>query len=289
MNRASEKNVLLIVEGAKREPQLMERLFESFDLSDNHQIVPVKINVHDFLNKLFQEYGCDFEAVDLKPFVAELLSDKDDAAQLLESSFTDTLLIFDLDPQDNRLDFKRLELMQDYYCDSTDMGQLFLSYPSVEAYRDFDTFGYSSLDDALVPSDVIFGQRSYKEWVARRGDSLADIDCIDGYTFVCIVAVHALRSLWLTDGQVTQNAKESLVDLAGTVRSINHSELLLNEIDRLNNDSFCACCTCLFFIANWPKRLNDVWHKAVMRGLGIRLCKSHELPPHPLKMFLKQF
>ena len=118
---------------------------------------------------------------------------------------------------------------------------------------------------------MIFGQRSYKEWVARRGDSLADIDRIDGYTFACIVAVHALRSLWLTDEQVTQNAKESLVDLAGTVMSINHSKLLLNEIDSLNNDSFCACCTCLFFIANWPKRLNDVWHKAVMRGLGIRL------------------
>lgn len=29
MNGASEKNVLLIVEGAKREPQLMGRLFES--------------------------------------------------------------------------------------------------------------------------------------------------------------------------------------------------------------------------------------------------------------------
>lgn len=59
--------------------------------------------------------------------------------------------------------------------------------------------------------------------------------------------------------------------------SINHSELLLNEIDRLQNDSFCACCTCLFFIANWPKRLNDVWHKAVMRGLGIRLFQDSTL------------
>lgn len=151
------------------------------------------------------------------------------------------------------------------------MGQLYLSYPSVEAYRDFDPLKYHSLDDALVPSDVIFGQRSYKDWVARRGDSLADIGRIDGFTFACIIAVHALRSLWLTNEQVTQNAKDSLADLAGAVMSINHSALLLNEIDRLQNDSFCACCTCLFFIANWPMRLNEVWHKAVMRGLGIRL------------------
>lgn len=130
---------------------------------------------------------------------------------------------------------------------------------------------YFSLDDALVSSDVIFGQRSYKDWVARRGDSLADIGRIDGYAFACIIAVHALRSLWLTNGQVTQEINEYLADLAETVLSINQSELLFNEIDRLQNDSFCACCTCLFFIANWPKRLNDVWHKAVMRGLGIRL------------------
>lgn len=271
MNNASEKNVLLIVEGAKREPQLMERIFESFGLADDHQIVPVEINVHDFLDKLFQEYGCDFEAIDLRSFVAELLSDKDDATQLLESSFTDTLLIFDLDPQDNRIDFKRLELMQDYYCDSTDMGHLYLSYQSVEAYRDFDPLKYFSLDDALVPSDVIFGQRSYKDWVARRGDSFADIGRIDCYTFACIIAVHTLRSLWLTNEQVTQNANEPVADLAATVVGVDHSELLLNEIGRLQNGSFYACCTCIFFIANWPKRLNDVWNKAIKRGLGIRL------------------
>ena len=75
----------------------------------------------------------------------------------------------------------------------------------------------------------------------------------------------------LTSEQVTQNANESVADLAAAVVGINHSELLLNEIDRLNNDSFCACCTCIFFIANWPKRLNDVWNKAIKRGLGIRL------------------
>lgn len=34
------------------------------------------------------------------------------------------------------------------------MGQLYLSYPSVEAYRDFDPLKYFSLDDALIPSDV---------------------------------------------------------------------------------------------------------------------------------------
>lgn len=75
----------------------------------------------------------------------------------------------------------------------------------------------------------------------------------------------------LTSEQATQNANESVADLAAAVAGVDHSELLLKEIGRLQNGSFCACCTCIFFIANWPKRLNDVWNKAIKRGLGIRL------------------
>ncbi len=162
MYSTSEKNILLIVEGAKREPQLLKRMFDAFGLLDDYQIVSVEINVHDFLNKLYQEYGCDFDGVTFADFVADSVPDKRERARLLETSFTDILLVFDLDPQDNRHDFKRLKEMQDFYCDSTDMGQLFISYPSVEAYRDFDSFDYASLSDAIVPADVISGNISYK-------------------------------------------------------------------------------------------------------------------------------
>lgn len=88
MNNASDKNVLLIVEGAKREPQLMERMFESFGLADDHQIVPVEINVHDFIDKLFQEYGCDFEAVDLRFFVPSFFRTK-----MMRLSFSNPVLL----------------------------------------------------------------------------------------------------------------------------------------------------------------------------------------------------
>ena len=88
MNNVSEKNVLLIVEGAKREPQLMERMFESFGLADDHQIVPVEINVHDFLDKLFQEYGCDFEAVILGPLLPSFFRIK-----MMRQSFSNPVLL----------------------------------------------------------------------------------------------------------------------------------------------------------------------------------------------------
>lgn len=271
MYSTSEKNILLIVEGAKREPQLLKRMFDAFGLLDDYQIVSVAINVHDFLNKLYQEYGCDFDGVALVDFVADSVSGRRERARLLETSFTDILLVFDLDPQDNRHDFKRLKEMQDFYCDSTDMGQLFLSYPSVEAYRDFDSFDYASLSDAIVPADVISGNISYKKWVSRRGDLLADIGRIDSYTFACVVAVHAMRALAISKNQGSGFNVSRVDNLASLAMNVDHTALLCEEIKSLDGDSLYACCTCLFFISNWPKRLNDVWNKTNMRGLGIRL------------------
>lgn len=127
------------------------------------------------------------------------------------------------------------------------------------------------MEDAVVPPEVISGHPSYKEWVARRGDSLADIGRLDGYTFAGVIAVHAVRALGITNEKKTDFDLERADDLAEMAAGGNHSVLLKKEINRLNNDMPCACCTCLFFIANWPKRLNDIWGKATMRGLGIRL------------------
>lgn len=253
MYSSSEKNILLIVEGAKREPKLMRRLFESFGLADDYHIVPVEINVHDFLDKLFQEYDCDFDGLELVDFVADLLPDKRKAARLLATNFTDTLLIFDLDPQDNRHDFKRLKNMQDYYCDSTDMGQLFLNYPSIEAYRDFDQLKYLSLEDAVVPPEVISGHPSYKEWVARRGDSLADIGRMDGYTFAGVIAVHTVRALEITSEQRTDFDLEHVDDLAEMAAGVNHSLLLNKEIDRLNKDMLAPVALAFSLLLIGPK------------------------------------
>ena len=88
MNNASVKNVLLIVEGAKREPQLMERMFDSFSLADDHQIVHVEINVHDFLDKFFQEYGCDLRPLILGPLLPSFFRIK-----MMRQSFSNPVLL----------------------------------------------------------------------------------------------------------------------------------------------------------------------------------------------------
>lgn len=82
------------------------------------------------------------------------------------------------------------------------------------------------MEDAVVPPEVISGHPSYKEWVARRGDSLADIGRLDVYTFAGVIAVHAVRALGITNEKKTDFDLERADDLAEMAAGVNHSVLL---------------------------------------------------------------
>lgn len=43
-------------------------------------------------------------------------------------------MIFDLDPQDGEFSAEKIMEMQQYFCESSDMGKLYLNYPMVEAF-----------------------------------------------------------------------------------------------------------------------------------------------------------
>lgn len=54
--------------------------------------------------------------------------------RIFEDKYTDILLVFDFDPQDPYFDPEHIHLMQRCFCESSDMGKLYLNYPMVEAF-----------------------------------------------------------------------------------------------------------------------------------------------------------
>ena len=54
--------------------------------------------------------------------------------EIFDAKYTDILLIFDLDPQDSLFTDEKIIRMQQYFCESSDMGKLYINYPMVESF-----------------------------------------------------------------------------------------------------------------------------------------------------------
>ena len=192
------KRILLIVEGQRREPQLLERELEVFGLADHRKIVPPGTDIHALLDFIDNQYEGAYEDIDLREVVADYLGDRaDDASELgaiLCREYTDVLLVFDFDPQDNRFDADGIRRLQSAYCDSTDLGQLYVNYPMVEAYRDFDDeLGWDYLG-ALVPAVAVFCGPGYKDATARRRNVFRDVTRTGQFDFARNIALQASKA-----------------------------------------------------------------------------------------------
>lgn len=92
------KTILLIVEGQRREPQLLERELEVFGLADHREIVPLEMDIRALLDFIDNQCEGAYEDIDLREVVADYLGDRaDDASELgaiLCREYTDVLLVF---------------------------------------------------------------------------------------------------------------------------------------------------------------------------------------------------
>lgn len=254
----AKKNILLVVEGKQREPRLLGRALKIFGLEHEHRIVPLGINIHGFIEKHLAAYDDAYEDIDLIGVLREAYPE---FAKTLSQRFTDILLVFDFDPQDNRYDKERLTALQQAFCNSTDPGKLFINYPAVESYRDFAAIGDAEFLDS-ESSNI-----SYKELVGRRTNRLDDIERIEPFDYVRLLAMHVSKIQHLTMGLQTvqtaywmpdPNLAEAGADAAETL-----DELLDLEIEKYEgNQMLYPCCTCLLFVCDWPEHVNGLWRKA---------------------------
>ena len=92
-----KSKILVIVEGAKTDFNLMKRLLNIYGISENHQIVSYNTNIYTLYNQLPDNYD-DYDNIDLLQLLKEREKDESKRA-LLDERYSDILLIFDLDPQ----------------------------------------------------------------------------------------------------------------------------------------------------------------------------------------------
>ena len=127
----NKAKILMLVEGAKTDVNLMQHLLKVYNISEKHEIVPYKTNIYVLYNLIFKDE--DTEALDLLQVLKE--SEKDnEKKKIFEERYSDILLVFDLDPQDALYSKEKIFKMLDYFSESSENGKLYLNYPMVEAF-----------------------------------------------------------------------------------------------------------------------------------------------------------
>lgn len=86
--------------------------------------------------------------------------------ELSKENFTNIILIFDYERHDPYFSEEKICKLQNYFSDITDVGQLYLNYPMVESYLDYNEFDYDAFKNKIFKAHVSKGNE-YKHQVSK--------------------------------------------------------------------------------------------------------------------------
>ena len=209
-------NILFIVEGAKLEPKIVERMISVYKV--NCEITSVCTNIHALYQILKKDDGfSDIISVLKELFIAEikkLESDgpkKDQRKQLnrvkadlekLNGKFAYRYLVFDSElqhgeggvslPREKQIEINcnKLKNMLEFFNNESDQGKLYVNYPMMESYRDCDAFFDEGYKDRTVALDLL---SKYKEQVGKRKLSKVHTDKIDKEDFDQLIRMNVFK------------------------------------------------------------------------------------------------
>ena len=234
------RKILLLVEGAKTEVELFNKAFQEYKLDVHYEIYSYKTNIYDLYERMFLGNENDLNALDL----LGVLKEKDSNNQLLREDFSDILLIFDYDPQDNRFNVARIKLMLKYFNESTDNGKLFINYPMFESFKHLKSSPDPEYKNRCVDISVVLTGK-YKELVGieTRYHDLRTYDK-NHFNFVIIhninKANYIINKMFESEYEDLKNVYFNLIP-ENILREQNEFLLNMNKIHVLNSALFFIC------------------------------------------------
>ena len=157
---------LLLVEGNHEKNELFQLIFKSFpELSIKMEDVWIYgTNIYMLYEDIVKEYGNDWDEIDID--LPLLISKKVLEERRYKDEFVNIYLIFDYERHDPNFSSEKIIRMQRYFSDAADNGQLYISYPMIEAYQDLEDFDITHYIDKKVAVSVRPG-KEYKRLVRK--------------------------------------------------------------------------------------------------------------------------
>ena len=189
---SKEKYILMVFEGAKTEPQIVDNMIKHFKLEKKI----VKAIYGTVFFELYRdivkekELGNELDLFDL------LKNDiKIDELQNITRKFIEqTYLFFDYDGHDHRATNEKISEMLELFNNETEKGKLFISYPMVEAIK--------HLKEGIDFKDIIEkSNSSYKQLVSQNCDQhLTNLTILTADDWDRIIQEHSKKANFIVNG-----------------------------------------------------------------------------------------
>lgn len=233
--------ILVIVEGDKTDFRLMEHLFRIYGIRENHEIVSYHTNIYTLYNEMFREG--DPASIDILQNLKEHERDPQ-KKKLFDARYSDILLIFDLDPQDDQFSPAKILEMLSFFVESSDMGKLYLNYPMVEAFYHMKSIPDEEYNSYTASFEEL-RQHKYKERVNRENRDHNYTKFAATKEECSTVIRQNINKAWL----LTETAH--LVDDMALLLP-DSVEILKSQLRKMEEEQMLSVlCTCAFYIADY--------------------------------------
>lgn len=159
-----KRKILILVEGAKTDVDLMKRLLSIYKIDSDYEIVSYCTNIYTLYHEMFEDNNpADIDLLQL------LKSREPDSSKkyIFDAFYSDILLVFDFDPQAPDFSPEKIRNMTKYFVESSDMGKLYINYPMVEAFYHMTSIPDPAYDSYYATLDELTSG-TYKARVNRE-------------------------------------------------------------------------------------------------------------------------
>ena len=236
------ETILFIVEGAKAESKVIDNI-KQFFLSDK---IVIKILYGTSIYHLYKKISED-EDFDIVEILREMSSKNREILKGIKRRYiTSIFLFFDQDSHTTNASEKALGELIKFFDNEMERGQLYVSYPMVEALRDID-----NLDEKYEESLCLWNIENNLKYKAHASNKIRDVSFLSVYEEYDDNIWEILnRYNWLKGNFLIND----LFDLPDYNKLIGFTQEVIYEKQCRRKENIVVLSAFPFFIANYLKK-----------------------------------
>lgn len=237
------KKILFIAEGSDDEPDIINKFMKICYPSEKYEFVICEKNIHMLISSLKDKRGHIDADLDIQKVLQENETDEK-KIKILRDVYTDIILVFDLDPQNNITEYENIKLLLEYFTDSTNNGKLFINYPMIQSYRHIKKD--ETIRKFCNKKVEILDCPDYKK-ISGNNSDFKYLSRYNFNTLLRILKFNIIKINYLLNGKMNLMSEDDF-------KKLKHVDIFNKELEFVNNGYVSVLNTIVLFVVDYKPR-----------------------------------